>query len=74
MKRFSLACLALLPLALLPGWSHALGRLLDVRVIDRDTGQVLAIHRHQGRHHVAGRPGARYAVQLRNTRGERLLA
>lgn len=54
--------------------ARAGGRVLDLSVIDRDTGQVLPVHRHEGRLWIAGRPGARYAISLRNRLGERLLA
>ena len=53
--------------------AHAVGRLVDVDVIDRDSGARLPVYSHQGEWWVAGRPGARYAVRLRNTSGERLL-
>ena len=65
------ACGALVLLATLP--AHALGRLADVQLIDRDTGEVLPVYRHQGDHWVAGRSGARYAVALRNTSAGRTL-
>lgn len=65
------ACGALALLATLP--AHALGRLADVQLIDRDTGEVLPVYRHQGDHWVAGRSGARYAVALRNTSAGRTL-
>lgn len=47
--------------------------LVDVQVIDRSTGQVLDIYRHQGRLYIAGNPGKRYAVSLRNKAGGRVL-
>lgn len=50
------------------------GSLLDVQVIDRSTGQTLDIYRHQGRLYVAGTPGNRYAVSLRNKAGGRVLS
>lgn len=53
--------------------AHAVGQLLDVNVIDRDSGARLPVYRHQGQWWIAGRPGARYAIELRNTTGERLL-
>ena len=53
--------------------AHAVGRLIDVDVIDRDTGARLPVYRHNGEWWVAGRPGARYGVQLRNASGERLM-
>lgn len=40
---------------------------------DLDTGAVLQVHAHRGQQHVAGRAGHRYAVQLRNLTGERVL-
>jgi hypothetical protein len=54
--------------------AQALGRLTDVQVIDRDSGETLTVHRHRGEHWVAGRPGARYAVSVRNATGERVMA
>ena len=53
--------------------AHAVGRLLDVNVIDRDTGTPLPVYRHGGDWWIAGRPGARYAIQLRNASGERVM-
>lgn len=49
------------------------GRLTDVRVIDRDRGAVLPLYRFRGEYWVAGEPGARYAIELRNDSRERLL-
>ena len=54
--------------------AHALGRIADIQVIDRNTGTQLPIYSHRGEYWVAGRPGAKYAIQIRNTRGPRLLA
>lgn len=53
--------------------AHAVGRLADIQVIDRDSGETLTVYRHQGEHWVAGRPGARYAVSVRNATGARVL-
>lgn len=53
--------------------AHAVGRLADIQVIDRDTGETLTVYRHQGDHWVAGRPGARYAVSVRNATAGRVL-
>jgi hypothetical protein len=53
--------------------AHAIGRLAEIQVIDRDSGETLPVFNHRGEHWVAGRPGARYAVSLRNTRPERLM-
>ncbi len=49
------------------------GNLADVDIIDRGSGEVLHPYVHHGEYWVAGRPGARYAVQVRNHLDERLL-
>ena len=50
------------------------GGIADVAVIDRDTGAVLSPHFFHGEYWVAGRPGAKYAIEIRNRLGERMLA
>lgn len=52
--------------------THA-GRLADLEIVSRDSGQRLEIWRHDGRLYVAGTPGERYAVRLINRSGGRLL-
>src|SRR5262245_29350575 len=52
--------------------AHA-GSLVDVSVIDRDTGRTLTTHAHDGKLYVAGTPGHRYAVRLYNRSGARVL-
>ena len=47
--------------------------LAEVQVIDRTTGQTLETWRHRGRLYVAGTPGNRYAVSLRNRSDGRVL-
>jgi hypothetical protein len=54
--------------------SLALGGIAQVTVIDRETGAVLTPHAYHGEYWVAGRPGAHYAVEIRNRTGERVLA
>ena len=49
------------------------GALADVAVINRTTGERLQIYRHGGRMYVEGRAGERYAVELRNRTGGRIL-
>lgn len=66
------ALTALLGLAHLP--AQAIGRLADVTIVDRDTGATLPVHYARGEYWVAGRPGARYAITVRNRLGERVLA
>ncbi|BEP92162.1 hypothetical protein GmRootA79_05460 [Acidovorax sp. A79] len=66
------ALATLLALASLP--AQAIGRLADVTIVDRDTGTTLPVHYAKGEYWVAGRPGARYAITVRNRSGERVLA
>jgi hypothetical protein len=47
--------------------------LVDVGVIDRDTGSTLPTLMHDGRLYVAGAPGHRYAVRIVNRTGARVL-
>lgn len=54
--------------------AQAIGSLADINVVDRNTGQVLPVYTHQGRHYVAGTPGARYAVRVYNKTGARVMA
>ncbi|GAA6143526.1 hypothetical protein [Hydrogenophaga sp. 5NK40-0174] len=54
--------------------SFAQGRLMEVSITDRSTGRELPVYHHKGEYWVAGRPGARYAIGLRNQTGRRLLS
>lgn len=54
--------------------AQAIGRLADVVVVDRDSGANLPTYYHRGEYWVAGRPGARYAIAVRNKLGERVMA
>jgi hypothetical protein len=47
--------------------------LVDIAVIDRDSGQWLPAYAARGDHWIAGVPGHRYSVRLTNTTGERIL-
>jgi hypothetical protein len=49
------------------------GQLLDLSVYDRDSQQTLPVYRHGGRYYVAGVPGHRYQLSLRNHSGEDVL-
>ena len=61
-------------LAACAGPSLAVGRTVDIEVVDRDSGQVLEVYHHQGRRYIAGRPGSRYAIRITNRSGGRVLA
>ncbi len=52
----------------------AIGRLADATETHRSTGATLAVHYHRGEYWVAGVPGAKYAIDLRNAWGARVLA
>jgi len=49
------------------------GDLVDLTVVDRDTGQALRVWRRDGRLFVAGRPGARYSLRVTNNTDGRVL-
>jgi hypothetical protein len=73
MKRTVLAWVLLLGcVAAIP--ARAAGRIAEVALIDRDTGQLLEAYYRRGEYWVAGEPGAHYALYIRNRLGERLLA
>jgi hypothetical protein len=54
--------------------ASALGSLARVSVVDRDSGVTLPAYYSHGEYWVAGDPGARYAIEIRNCVGGRLLA
>ncbi|NJS37461.1 MAG: hypothetical protein HC765_15395, partial [Brachymonas sp.] len=54
--------------------ANAVGRVADVQILDRHTGLPLPVHYHRGEYWIAGQPGAKYAIQIRNSRGPRMLA
>lgn len=49
-----------------PNTTDSTGTYAHLQVRDRDSGAVLPIYRHEGRLYVAGTPGKRYAISLRN--------
>ncbi|MBS0425902.1 MAG: hypothetical protein JSR41_01295 [Proteobacteria bacterium] len=73
---FGLAALATTPAGArtVPPPDSRLGALMQVSLVDRSTGRELPVYRHRGEYWVAGTPGARYAIRVRNTQGERLMA
>jgi hypothetical protein len=54
--------------------AQAVGRLAELSILDRASGQELPVHWHKGRAYVVGRPGNEYQVIVRNRAGEDLLA
>lgn len=53
--------------------AFAVGRLVDVELVDRARGETLQTWSQRGATWVAGRPGSRYAVRLTNRSGGRVL-
>jgi hypothetical protein len=47
---------------------------VNVEIFDRSEGRTLPIYNHVGRRYVVGRPGNEYAIRVRNTGSERVLA
>lgn len=72
MKKW-ISVLASLVLASITGMASA-GQLAAVSIINQSTGERLPIWRHQGNNYVVGKPGERYAVEVRNKTGERILS
>jgi hypothetical protein len=54
--------------------AQPLGNLAEIAVIDRETGAALSPHYYRGDYWIAGRPGAKYSIEIHNRTGERLLA
>jgi hypothetical protein len=48
--------------------------LAHVEVYDRATGATLSVYESGGRQYIIGKPGHEYAVRIRNTTGQRILA
>jgi len=70
----ALLCTALLALtacAAAPS-THA-GSLVDLAVVDRDTGETLRTYSHHGKVYVAGTPGHRYSVRMTNRTSGRVM-
>jgi hypothetical protein len=65
------ALLALTACAAAPS-THA-GSLVDLAVVDRDTGETLRTYSHHGKLYVAGSPGHRYSVRMINRTSGRVL-
>jgi hypothetical protein len=73
----ALLLVVLLVLAPLPSLAAGLLRqpapLVELQVVDRDSGAVLPQYRHRGQAWLPGEPGRHYAVRLRNLGPERVL-
>ncbi len=56
-----------------PATMQVQGQLLDLSVYDRDSQQTLPVYRQAGRYYVAGVPGHRYQLSLRNRSADDVL-
>src|SRR2546423_15632326 len=72
MKR--IACFATFAALLTSYDALAVGAIANVTIVDRDSGVTLSTHFFHGEYWVAGTPGARYAIEIRNCIGGRFLA
>ena len=73
LHRIAFSCFAL-AISAAAFQAQAIGRLADVTVVDRTTGATLPVYQHRGEYWVAGTPGNRYAIALRNRTDERVLS
>jgi hypothetical protein len=76
-RRAFLSAAAMAAAVLMSGCAPAVlatGHKVDVTVIDRETGDGLAVYPYRGQHYIAGRPGSRYAIRITNRTGERVMA
>ncbi|MBS0192727.1 MAG: hypothetical protein JSR34_00570 [Proteobacteria bacterium] len=65
--------LALAAACALSATACAAQSLVDLSIVDRDTGSTLTTYRHHGRSYVPGEPGHRYALHLYNHTSERVM-
>jgi hypothetical protein len=74
MKKLVVAWMAAVVAGGFSAQALAVGQLADVTVTDRSTGATLPVHFYRGEYWVAGVPGAKYAIDIRNASGRRMLA
>lgn len=72
-RRTVLVSMAAMLCAACAGTAFAGPDLVDLRVVDRETGQVLRTYAHDGKLYVAGEPGARYGLRVRNQTSGRVM-
>ena len=68
-----LAACAIAIVLLFASTSAFAGTLADIYVLNRSTGERLPVYDHGGKMYISGNPGDRYAVQVVNRTGGRLL-
>lgn len=74
LRRRAVLAMAVSAIGLASGASaDAASELVDLRVVDRETGQPARVWRHAGRMFVVGRPGTRYSLRITNNSPARVL-
>lgn len=76
-RLFPLLCLLLFSSLARAQYSDVVGpttRPVSLSIIDRETGRPSEVYTHGGQQWIAGEPGHRYALRLRNRSGQRVLA
>ena len=68
-----LTSLILASLCALSATACAAQPMVDLSVVDRDTGATLPTYSHYGKRYIPGEPGHRYALHMYNHTGERVL-
>lgn len=74
MSKWSVLPLLLAALASTTSLPAQAGELATLSIINSRTGERLPVWRHRGQNYIAGQPGDRYTLQLRNKTAGRLLA
>src|SRR6266705_3585333 len=72
----SAALLACMSTLIVPGAAQAHWPVsrVNVEIFDRTEGRVLPVYAHEGRRYVVGKPGNEYAIRVRNSGADRVLA
>jgi hypothetical protein len=73
LRRRTVLAMVISSLGIADAKAHAAADLVDLAVVDRETGQQLLVWRHRGRLFVAGEPGARYSLRVTNNTNGRVL-
>lgn len=73
LRRTVLVSMAAMLCVACAGTAFAGPELVDLRIVDRDTGRVLRTYAHDGRLYVAGQPGARYGLRVVNHTAARVM-
>ena len=73
LRRTVLVSMAAMLCVACAGTAFAGSNLVDLRIVDRDSGRVLRTYAHDGRLYVAGQPGGRYGLRVTNHTAGRVM-